>query len=171
MVDQLQWLRRFIGHRTDDLLICMIYSHYSSWPRSARQGGYIPDLYDQYDLYDLYDLYGLGKVAGWGPYNLYDLARMLFPGLDVTVVYRSCTACHNDRLGSRWSRSWSAAFVKSYPSAPYHTISRYRYHPDHLYDLYDLYDPYLHDLARMLFPGLDVTVPVSYTHLTLPTKA
>ena len=58
------------------------------------QGRYIPDLYDLYDLYDL------AHVAGWEPHNLNDLGRVSWAG---SVLYRSCTAYYNGRLGSRLS--------------------------------------------------------------------
>ena len=104
-------------HTTLGQLICMICSHYSSWPRSARQGRCIPDLYDLYDLYDL------AHVAGLEPYNLHDLAQVSWVGY---VLHRSCTTSHNGRLGSTWSiidRDLSDLSVRSVRALlllPYH---------------------------------------------------
>ncbi|CAM9942637.1 unnamed protein product, partial [Laminaria digitata] len=39
----------------------------------------------------------LAHVAGWEPYNLHDLTHVSWVG---SVLYRSCTIYHNDRLGS-----------------------------------------------------------------------
>ena len=54
------------------------------------QGRHIPDMHDP------------AHVSGWDPYNLRDLAHDSWVG---SVLYISCTTSHNDRLGSRLSRS------------------------------------------------------------------
>ena len=42
------------------------------------------DISRQINLFPiLYDLYDLAHVAGWDPYNLYDLLQHMFPGLDL----------------------------------------------------------------------------------------
>ena len=78
-----------------------MYSHYSSWSRSARQNRWIPDLY-----------YDVARVAGWEPYTLHDLVRVSCVGSECTISYGSCTIYHNGRLRSRWSRSWSVLSVR-----------------------------------------------------------
>ena len=70
--------------------ICMTSYHYSSWSRSDRQGGYIPDLYN------------LAHVRGWEPYHLHDLVHVSWVG---SVLHICCTS-QNGRIGFRLSRSW-----------------------------------------------------------------
>ena len=90
------WAEPFRNARTCSHVEQITDPHYSSWPRSARQDRYIPDLYDLYDLYDL------AHVAGWDPHNLHDLAHVSW----VLNLYYTDPAQHiinNDRLGSRLS--------------------------------------------------------------------
>ena len=53
-------------------------------------------------------LYDLAHVAAWGR-----IICMIY-GTHISwvgsVLYRSCTTYHDDRLGYRWSRSWSLSF-------------------------------------------------------------
>ena len=48
---------------------------------------------------NLYDLYDLAHVAGWEPHNLHALlnGHVYWVG---SVLYRSCTTCHDGRIGS-----------------------------------------------------------------------
>ena len=43
-------------------------------------------------------MYDLARVAGWEQHKLHNLGRVSCVG---SVLYRSCTTSHNDRLGSR----------------------------------------------------------------------
>ena len=87
---------RWAFYRTSDRWsvwsVWSVWPVWSAWSRSSRQGRCVPHLYD------------LAHVTGCEPYNLYDLAHVSWV---VSVLYRSCTAPQNGRLGSRWSRSWS----------------------------------------------------------------
>ena len=71
----------------------------TSWSRSFRADTYTPDLYS------------LVHVGGWEPHNMHDLTHVSWVR---SALYRSCRTYHNERLGSRWCRSWSVGRVQPF---------------------------------------------------------
>ena len=105
-------------HRASYLSRMNQHGQWRCWMSTGAKKGTTPRTDDLYDLYHLFPLHNLdlsgqlyswcvwsiAHVAAWEPYNLHDLGQVSWDG---SVLYRSCTASRNGRLGSRSSRSWS----------------------------------------------------------------
>ena len=97
--DDMGGLREGLRHTSDRSPIS------TSLCRSARQGGYIPDLCDLL----------VARVAGWEPYNLHDhLAHVSWVG---SVLFRSCTTSQKNRLGSTIRGTLSTVVDRDLPNA------------------------------------------------------